>query len=377
MIAEDPAWICEAGFEPVRDAFLKNFAEHQERGASVAAYSHGRQVVDLWGGTAGADGRPWARDTMACMMSVSKGILGLCMAMLYDRGQLDLDAPVARYWPEFAQAGKADITVTTALSHRAGIPVADAAQPGDIYDWDRMTAALAAQAPIWEPGSMLFYHSATLGHIAGEILRRITGRTIGDFVRREIAEPLGADYFFGLTDAEVARCADMVASPGNVVNAAKAPGAPPLQERSWRPLPADEDFNSRAWRQSLIPSVNGHGTARGVARIYAALAQGGELDGVRLLRAESLDVFTAERGVGTSQGSGLDLRSGLCFMLSSPGRPMGGPRAFGHSGAGGAQSFADPDRHLSFCYATNKMYDGTDVGRRAGSLLNALAASRP
>ncbi len=376
MIVEDPSWTCAPGFEPVRDAFLRNFERNDERGAAIAVYSAGRPVVDLWGGTAGADGRPWARDTMACMMSVSKGILGLCMAMLYDRGLLDLEAPVARYWPEFAQAGKAEITVATALSHRAGIPVADATQPGDIYDWEKMTAALAAQAPVWPPGSTLFYHSATLGHIAGEILRRITGMTIGDFVRREIAAPLGADYFFGLSDAEVARCADMVASPGNVVNAAKAPGAPPLQERSWRPLPAEEDFNSRSWRRSLIPSVNGHGTARGVARIYGALAMGGEIDGVRLLAPESLAVFTAERGVGTSQGSGLDLRSGLCFMLSSPGRPMGGPRAFGHSGAGGAQSFADPDRGIGVCYAANRMHDGTDVGPRAGALLQALAESR-
>jgi len=376
VIAEEPSWICESGFQPVRDAFLNNFARNGERGAAVAVYSGGRKVVDLWGGTARADGRPWERDTMVCMMSVSKGILGLCMAMLYDRGLLDVEAPVAQYWPEFAQAGKADVSVATALSHRAGIPVADAAKPGDLYDWQKMTTALAAQQPIWAPGSTLFYHSATIGHIAGEILRRITGMTIGAFVRTEIASPLGADYFFGLDDAEVARCADMIASPGNVVNAAKAPGAPPVQERSWRPLPADEDFNSRSWRQSQIPSVNGHGTARAIARIYGALALGGEIDGVRLLRPESLAVFTAERGVGTSQGSGLDLRSGLCFMLSSAGRPMGGNRAFGHSGAGGAQSFADPDRGFGFCYAANRMHDGTDVGPRAGALLDALAKSR-
>ncbi|MEK9944444.1 MAG: serine hydrolase domain-containing protein [Alphaproteobacteria bacterium] len=361
-------------FEPLNAAFQRNLDEGRELGAALVVYRHGQLVLDVWGGQATPDGDAWEPGTMACMMSVAKGITGLCMAMLYDRGQLDLEAPVARYWPEFTENGKADITVTTALSHRAGIPAFDAAKPGDIYDWTKMVTGLAAQTPYWPPGSMLFYHSATLGFIAGEILRRIDGRTIGAFVREEIAEPLGADYFFGLTDAESACCATMVASPNNVVNAAKAPDAPEMQRLQWQSLPAEEDYNSPQWRAAQIPSVNGYGTARGVAKIYAALAQGGALDGVRLLRQESLGPFLVERGSGTSESSGLDLRSGLCFMLSSNSRPMGGPRGFGHSGAGGAQSFADPDSGIGICYCPNKMHDGSDVGLRVTRILDALDA---
>jgi CubicO group peptidase (beta-lactamase class C family) len=359
-------------FEPLSAAFKRNIDEGREVGAALAVYRHGELMLDIWGGHAAPQGDAWQHDTMACMMSVAKGVTGLCMAMLYDRGLLDLEAPVAHYWPEFAQAGKGDVTVSTALSHRAAIPAFDAAQPGDIYDWDTMVSGLAAQTPYWPPGSKLFYHSATLGFIAGEILRRIDGRAIGNFVREEIAGPLGADYFFGLDESELTRCAAMIASPANVVNAAKAPEAPEMQRLSWQSLPAEEDYNSRKWREAQIPSVNGHGTARGVARIYSALAQGGTLDGVRLLSSQSLDPFLVERGSGTSESTGLDLRSGLCFMLSSPSRPMGGLRGFGHSGAGGAQSFADPDTGIGICYCPNKMHDGSDVGVRVSRLLEAL-----
>ena len=178
-------------FEPLSAAFKRNIDEGREVGAALAVYRHGELMLDVWGGLAAPEGDAWRPDTMACMMSVAKGVTGLCMAMLYDRGLLDLDAPVADYWPEFAQAGKGDVTVSTALSHRAAIPAFDAAQPGDIYDWNTMVSGLAAQTPYWPPGGKLFYHSATLGFIAGEILRRIDGRSIGTFVREEIAGPLG------------------------------------------------------------------------------------------------------------------------------------------------------------------------------------------
>lgn len=363
---------CETRFEPLAEAFQLNFRESGELGAAVAVYHEGRLAVDLWGGLADPDGQPWQRDTVACMMSVAKGIVGLCMAMLYDRGQLDLEAPVALYWPEFAEGGKGEVSVATALSHHAAIPAFDDSAPGDIYDWDAMVSGLAAQTPYWPPGTRLYYHSATLGFIAGEILRRIDGRSIGDFIRDEIAGPLGADYFFGLSPGEVERCATMIASAGNVVNAAKAPDAPEMLRLSWQSLPATEDFNSIHWRTSQIPSVNGHGTAGGIARIYGALAIGGALDGVKLLDTNSLEPFLIERGSGTSEGTGLDLRSGLCFMLSSPSRPMGGRRGFGHSGAGGAQGFADPETRTAMCYCPNRMHDGSDVGIRADRILKAL-----
>ncbi|MBV9813007.1 MAG: beta-lactamase family protein [Acetobacteraceae bacterium] len=369
---------CDTRFRPLRDAFRANFNEHGELGAAVAVYHAGEPVVDLWGGVRDrASGAPWERDTIACMMSVSKGIAMICVAMLAARGQIALEQPMASYWPEFGQAGKERVTVREALGHLAGIPSIDGAREGDFYDWSTMVEGIAAQRPLWPVGSRQFYHSATLGFMAGELVRRVTGETIGKFLRREISEPLGADFFFGLTGEEQRRCATMVLSPGNSVNAAKRAPAESLEARMWKPLPSDEDFNSERWRGREIPSVNGQGSARAVARIYSALSGGGRFAGIEMPHAATLAPFLIEQKPDPIPPEGLRLRMAVGFMLNSPpGRSMGPNLAtFGHSGAGGSQGFCDPVARIGFCYTTNKMHDGLETGIRATSLIEALYAS--
>lgn len=368
---------CDPSFAPVRSAFERNFRVNGEVGAAIAIYRKGRLAVDLWGGQRDVRSmRPWERDTTVCMMSVSKGIAATAMAMVYDRGLVDLDAPVALYWPAFAAAGKSQITVRQALSHVAGLPVADAAQEGDIYSFDRMAAALAAQEPLWPPGSRLVYHSATLGYFIGMIIQKVTGKSLGRFVRDEISGPLGADYQIGLTAEEAARCATVISSD-NAITARKLAPADSLAFRAWKGLPADEDFNSLRFRTAEIPSMNGHGTARGVARIYGALALGGTLDGVTLARASSFSTLAAEQASGVSENTGLNLRMGMGYMLNSPPqRPMGpNLQTFGFPGAGGHQAFADPVAELGFAYCCNRMHSDNDIGIRAASLIDAAFAS--
>jgi len=383
--AEPPAieGTCDPRFARVREAFAENFRRDGELGAAVAVTLHGRPVVDLWGGWRdAARTRPWQADTIVCMMSVAKAVSALALHMLVDRGRVDLDAPVASYWPEFAQAGKARVTVRQALSHLAGVPVADAAPPGAIYDAGAMEAALAAQAPLWEPGTVPCYHSATLGFICGAIVRRVTGRSLGAFVREEISAPLGLDYQIGLRPEEAARCADMIRAKGSLLDLAQSSGKDQsgsktdLLSRAWKQLPPEEDYNSPAWRAAEIPSANGHGNARAVARLCGALACGGTLDGVRLIGADALARATEEQWRGQSMASGLTFRVGMGFFLNCPpDRPMGpNARAFGHSGAGGAQAIADPVSGIGFAYSPNRMHAGIDIGPRAQRLIEAAFA---
>ena len=255
---------CDDRFAQVGAAFARNFRDHGEVGAALCVYQHGRKVVDLWGGLKDrVSAVPWDADTMVCMMSVAKGISAVALAMAYDRGLVDLDAPVSRYWPAFAAAGKADITVRQAGSHLAGIPVADAAPDGAFYDYEAMKTAIAAQVPLWQPGEKQVYHSATIGHIFGAILEGATGKRLSRFLREDLAGPLGADYAIGLTPEEIVRCATMLPSPNNLVSASKRALRDSVEFRAFRPMPESEDFNSAAWRGAEIPAVNGHGTARG------------------------------------------------------------------------------------------------------------------
>ena len=368
---------CEPSLAPVRAAFEKNFEAHGEVGAAVAVYHEGRLAVDLWGGLRDDDrGLPWERDTLTCMMSVSKGISASAMAMAYDRGLVDLDAPVARYWPAFSAAGKERITVRQALSHVAGLPVADSAREGDMYSFDTMAAALALQAPLWPPGSRQVYHSATLGYFIGMIIRAVTGKSLGRFIREEIAGPLGADFHISLTSDEMARCAKVIPSANNAVNAARNSPPDSLAYRAWKALPPEEDFNSARFRAAEIPSINGHGTARAVASIYGALAMGGSLDGVTLGRAQSFRALATEQPRGYADDASGPLRMGLGYMLNSPPRrPMGPHReTFGFSGAGGHQAFADPVSRLGYAYCCNRMHDGDDIGVRARLLIDSVFA---
>lgn len=367
-----------ARFAPVAEAFRENFRSHGELGSAIAIYHRNELVVDLWGGTRdAASGAPWREDTMACMMSVAKGISMACVAMVTQAGLIDLDGPVAALWPEFAAEGKGAITVRQALGHLAGIPVTDLAKPGDIYDWKAMVAAVEGQAPLWPAGETQVYHSSTLGFIAGELVRRATGKSLGTFLRDAITGPLGADYFIGLSEEQLFRCATMVPSADNIVNAAKREPKDSIAYRMWQPVPAEEDYNSRSWRTSEIPSVNGHGTARGVAAIYNSLAAGTRAGAEPLVAPSVLAEFLREQRASKPVAEGSRLRMAVGFMLNSPPHRAMGPNmeTFGHSGAGGSQSFADPVAELAFCYTTNKMHNGTDTGRRAASLIEAAYRS--
>lgn len=361
---------CKAGFEPLREAFAGNFELHGELGAAVALVHRGRLVVDLWGGRRDPAGAPWERDTIVNTMSISKGIAMLCVARLAERGLLSLEDRMAAHWPAFAQNGKDRVTIREALGHLACIPATDAARPGDCYDWAAMTAAIAAQAPLWPIGTRQIYHSATLGFMAGELVRRVTGRSIGVFLREEIAGPLGADFAFGLSAADQARCATVVASRGNSVNAAKRADPASIEYRMWANMPADEDYNSARYRGGELPSINGHGTARGIATIYGAVAAGS----VHVPSLAALAPFLVEQKPDPIPPEGLRLRMAVGFMLNSPpGRPMGPhAAAFGHTGAGGWQGFCDPVAGIGFAYVGNRMHDGLDNGPRASALIEAL-----
>jgi CubicO group peptidase (beta-lactamase class C family) len=265
---------CDARFTALRDAFADNFSRRNELGAALALVLDGQVVVDLWEGWADvARTRPWERDTLVGVFSVGKAMAATCVLLLAERGEVDLDAPVARCWPEFAAAGKEEVTVRTLLAHRAGLPaVRRDVAPEEIYDWESMTGALAAEEPWWEPGSTHGYHVNTLGFLAGEIVRRVSGESIGAFFRRGVAEPLALDFHFGVPLAADARVAEYAFDADSSAESRRAEQAGPerrfLFDRVYLNPPALSGIgtaNTRAWRAAEIPSANGHATARAVA----------------------------------------------------------------------------------------------------------------
>jgi CubicO group peptidase (beta-lactamase class C family) len=377
---------CEPRFTAVREAFFRNFTERGDVGAAVCVYLDGVRVVDCWGGHADAKrAQPWTADTIVSVASTTKGMVALCAHMLAERGKLDLDAPVASYWPEFAQAGKQDIPVRWLLSHRAGLPAIRRMLPAEaLFDWSAMTAALAESSPWWTPGSRHGYHAITYGHLVGEIIRRVDGRSVGAFLHDEITGPLRADFFIGVPEAVDARAAAVLPSP------------PPAEPTIWDTILADPEsasgrtflnpprtvdlVNTRAWRAAEIPAANGHTSARGVARVYAALARGGELDGIRLLTPATIDRAIVEQSSGVDAILTLPTRFATGFMLGLPGGPFEcgpGRRTFGHPGRGGSIGFADPDARLAFGYVTNQYVTGTarHPDRRVASLVDAVYAA--
>ena len=378
---------CEARFGRVREAFARNFAEAGEAGASVAVALDGELAVDLWAGRAGRGGaRPWRRDTVVCVYSTTKGIVALAAHMLVERGLLDLDAPVAAVWPEFARAGKERLPLRLLLTHEAGLPVIDADLPaGAELDWTAMTDALARQAPAWPPGERQGYHTATFGWLVGEVVRRASGRTVGTFIREEIAGPLGVDFLLGFGPEEDGRVADLLrargAAPAASSALARAMADPQsLTARSFNVAPRgpDKGPNSRAFRASEQPSANGHTNARALAAIYGALAAGGVWRGRRLARADTVRRMAEERTLGEDAILRMPVRRSAGFMLPVPGTgDARGPNAFGHAGMGGSLGFADPDAGIGFGYAMNQLWastlDGDDP--RADRLVRAVYAS--
>ncbi|MFG2134155.1 serine hydrolase domain-containing protein [Streptomyces sp. NPDC048751] len=379
-----------AGFEPVRDAFAANFAQHGDIGAAVCVYRDGRPVVDLWGGTADPDtGRPWARDTLQLVYSATKGATATAVHLLAQRDALDLDTPVAKYWPEFATNGKADIPVRWLLSHRAGLVALDRPVPlAEALTWEPMVGALAAQRPFWTPGAAHGYHGRTWGWLVGEVIRRVSGRTPGRFFADEIAAPLGLDFFIGLPASERDRISRMVYQQPEVDYTTLPPESVPEEIRelvaAWRDPdsfsnrafsvtdPAEIDFNSPEVQAAELPASNGIGTARGLARMYAALI--GEVDGVRLFTPETVASATEEQASGPDQVMVVPSRFGTGYMLPTETNPMTGPDSFGHTGRGGSLGFADPEHGIAFAYVMNHIIGGSnDV--RATSLVDAVRKS--
>ncbi len=372
--------LLEPQFEAVLAAFQENYRNEDEVGSAVSVVVDGRTVVDLWGGWRdGARQREWQRDTLVCMMSVSKGITGMAFNILVNRGLVDVNAPVARYWPEFAQNGKESLPVRYVLDHRAGLPiVADKMWPGAIFDHHATCEALARQAPLWEPGTVAAYHIHTQGFLLGEIIRRVTGKTVGQFIREELAGPLQADFLLGsMSEHDQARVAQVMPNMDARLFAAKEVEQDTLRSKAFVQNPGEPwpvTLNSRTWREAEIASGNGHGNARGVARIYGAFARGGELDGVRLSSAAAIEAMITEQHNITELMQDRPYHQGLGILLNTPEAVFMGPnrRAFGHHGIGGSIGFGDPDGRIGFSYACNKMHAVGTNGPRAARLINAL-----
>jgi CubicO group peptidase (beta-lactamase class C family) len=370
---------CDPGFARVRDAFAENFANRGEPGAAVALSIHGRVVADLWGGWRdAARTTPWQRETLVNFFSVSKALCTLVALRLVEQGKLDLDRPVAAVWPEFARAGKEGITPRQILSHRAGLPSLRAPLPeGAALDWTKMTEALAAQEPWWEPGTAHGYHVNTFGFLIGEIARRVDGRTIGTILREDIALPLGADVHIGLPRTEHHRAAEYLWPAMPTTQSMPGAGDAMRFNSYWNPpgISGAGWVNRPEWRLAEIPSTNGHGSARGVARVYAALAEGGAIDGVRVVHGETLRAATVEHSCGHDLINQRPSRFGLGFQLTQPARPLGPNHgAFGHFGAGGSLGFCDPQSGVAFGYVTNDMGPRWQNPRN-GALLEAIYAS--
>jgi CubicO group peptidase (beta-lactamase class C family) len=362
---------CHPKFERVRDAFAKEFADGHEAGASLCLTLEGETVVDLWGGFADEEEKqPWQRDTLANVYSTTKGITAIAAHRLADEGALELDAPVARYWPEFAQNGKEKLPVRYLLSHQAGLcAVAKPITPETIYDWEAMTRLLAEQKPWWTPGQAHGYHALTFGWLVGEVVRRIRGRKIGDVVRDEIAKPLGAEFEIGFGPELDARVAPLVQGPIHppppgmdgldMLTQIQQNPEGMLARTFANPPLLTISPNARAWRAAELAAANGHSNAHSLARIYGALANDGAIDGVRLLSRAAIERARSEQARGPDQVLPVATRYALGFFLPTHEEPLGpNPRVFGHGGAGGSYSMADPEARLSFGYVMNRMHTG-------------------
>jgi CubicO group peptidase (beta-lactamase class C family) len=368
----------EAGWEPVADAFRANFEAHEEAGAACCVYHDGHPVVDLWGGVADATtGREWTEDSVQLVLSTTKGASAVCAHMLAERGALDLDAPIAAVWPEFAANGKDAITLRTVMAHRAGLAAVDGdLSLDDVLAWEPVVAAIAAQAPNWPPGTRQGYHVRSYGFVVGEVVRRVTGRSLGQWFAAEVATPLGLDFWIGLPDAVRPRLTRVIppapaADPevralvdaffaGDSLAARAMSGPSGL-------FAYDDMWNDAALLRAELPSSNGVSDARSVARLYAATI--GDVDGVRLLTAGTVADATRVRSAEQDLVVGLPLHYGTGFALAPTIGLSAGPSAFGHPGAGGSLGLADPERALAVGYVMNRMV--IDVDGRADSIVAA------
>jgi CubicO group peptidase (beta-lactamase class C family) len=375
--------LVEAGFEGVRDAFAGNFAAGLEVGAALCVHVDGMKVVDLCGGSFDVEGlRPYGPDALQLVFSSTKGATAVCANLLAERGLLDLDAPVATYWPEFAEAGKGAILVRHLLTHQAAVPAIDRTlTPEEVQAWDPVIEALAAQTPFWEPGTAHGYHALTYGYLVGEVVRRTSGRSIGTYFAEEVAAPLGLDFYIGLPEELESRVSPILPAP--IAGAAQGTSgyASTLLARALNMGRAFRDrewMNRPEWHRAEVPGGAGITNATSLSRLYAGLigtVEGGPptalLTPEQLERARSVQTFGADQ-VFLSVGLPLEQKIGLGFWRSSPVTGWGGAGAFGHGGAGGSYGFADPEHGLAVGYVMNKMAEGVLFDPRAPAITDSI-----
>lgn len=365
--------VVASGFEAVADAFRSNFTANRDVGAACCIYRNGQPVVNIWGGLADpASAAPWREDSLQLCFSATKGPTTICILQLMEQGLLDIDAPVANYWPEFGCNGKEQITTRMILSHRAGLPAVEGDLTlQDVFAWTPVVDALARQAPSWLPGTEHGYHPRSFGWLLGEILRRITGKTLGQYLHDHVTAPIAADFYVGLPAREFARCTRLLpdqATPSFsfvpselTIKALTGPSNLFSYSDMW---------NDLALLQAEMPSSNGVGTAEGLARIYAATL--GEINGVRLLKPETVEAACRVQSQGVDRIVTMETCFGLGFMLPPwLAKDSCGPQSYGHFGAGGSMAMADPEAGVAMAYVMNQMRLDPD-DPRAVDLINAM-----
>jgi CubicO group peptidase (beta-lactamase class C family) len=361
-------------FGGVAEALARNLDAGADLGASVAVVLDGEPVVDIWGGyTDPAGAVKWERDTIVNVFSTTKTMTALCALILADRGELDLHAPVARYWPEFAQAGKERVEVRQLLGHTSGLSGWEQSlEVQELADWDRCTSLLAAQAPWWEPGTQSGYHAITQGYLIGEVIRRISGVSVGRFFSETVAGPLGADFAIGLPPEADARVAPLIPPPPADLREA---GFPELGVRTLTNPPVTGEVTAEQWwRRAEIPAANGHGNARSVAAVQSVIACAGEARGTRLLSEQGVEAIFQEQSDGRDLVLNVPLRFGMGFGLASQTMPMG-PRSCAWGGYGGSLVFNDLDARVTVAYVMNRMEAGLVGDARGASVVLAAASA--
>jgi CubicO group peptidase (beta-lactamase class C family) len=372
---------CDDRFDAVRAALARNLDSGEELGVSLVLDIDGEIVVDLWGGFRDeARTVPWSEQTITNVWSTTKTVTSLAALMLVDRGELDVDAPVARYWPEFAAQGKQDVLVRHVMSHASGVSgLEQPADVEDLYDWPRATSRMAAQAPWWPPGTASGYHALNYGHLVGEVVRRISGKTLKQFVAEEIAGPLGADFQIGADESDWDRIADVVPPPPLPFDLAALDPDSPVVKTLTGPLVAAEVANTPGWRRADLGAVNGHGNARSVARVLSVIARGGEVDGVRLLGQDTIDLIFREQQNGIDLVLGVPLRFGIGYGLPQldilPWIPD--ERICYWGGWGGSMIVMDVGRRTTISYMMNKMGPGIIGSDRSTEYGHAIYDALP
>ena len=368
---------CDPRFNRVQEVFEQQLVRGDDLGASFSATYQGEVVVDLWGGYLDEEqSKPWQEDTLVNVYSTTKTMSFLCALLLADRGELDFEAPVSRYWPEFAAAGKRDVLVWHFMNHAAGLSGTDEPLSGDdLYDWEKVTGVLVRQTPWWQPGSATGYHALTQGYLIGEVVRRITGQTLGQFFAEQVAQPLQADFFIGVPDSEFSRIGNLVPPPSAGLLSGDG-DADSIAVRTFKsPKTHALDSHTEAWRRAEIPAANGHGNARAVARIHTALANKGQVGDVQLLSPEICETVTEQRISGQDLVFGQPMAFGLGFGLIPTEKNQRNLCFWG--GWGGSSAIIDQDNRLSFSFVMNKMADRLLGDTRGANLAAAVFKSLP